>query len=377
MYVAEKQGKRYLVINPESPLIQGFANVDDQFASFQVPTFQQPTPSPFFSMNGLPAFQLPTAPVNFGTRGVFPASITGPWSGAKMNGFPLLQGQTDTGGVFRGYLAVPIVSRYPVSPYTGYGGYNRPPTVYSHPNTPTMYQHLAEPDYYHQQFDNRPSYYPEGFGTHMSPSSSFESDYEPLRDLPAAPFIRDDESTRGIPIQYQPHDDYSHYQYPSDGQRTDSYYPHIGMEGFGNEQVGYGGNRINSENFGTMFNHGVFGGDRPNLSTEGSSSSRIADFGDPRGPENNGPGRQTSENFASMFDGDFGERSSFAERQNSNYHPFEQNDQVMKRSSSSSNTNKQGPPHPYVFTKEHVGFGPITVEAHTASYKGSDPKDDD
>ena len=52
---------------------------------------------------------------------------------------------------------------------------------------------------------------------------------------------------------------------------------------------------------------------------------------------------------------------------------FEMDNQMVKRS-------HQQPQHhqgPYVFTKDHVGFGPITVEAHTASYKGSDPKDDD
>ena len=102
VYITEKQGKRYLVINPESPaLVQGFANVDDHFTGFKLPLTNS-------FINGAPA-ALPS----FGTRGVFPASMQGPWSSMTMSGMPIFSGQT-TGGIFHGYMAVPVVSREPM-----------------------------------------------------------------------------------------------------------------------------------------------------------------------------------------------------------------------------------------------------------------------
>lgn len=367
LYITEKQGKRFLVINPDSPLIQGFANVDDQFTSFQIPSYN--SGAAFYNINGLPSMQVPTIPSFGASAGLFPSTFGGsPYPGMKINGFPFLGGQTDSGGLFRGFIAVPITTQFPLTPLSGYRGFGQSPSAFpfftrnSFPLNNGFYGNplpTDEPGYHSNYF------HPPIYGGRRS--MDFDGGQDVAMDRYHEQNININDQGELVDQRFYEnnHADDNHFSsiiggdfgersnFERPGPR-DGDFPHFNSapgENFGERPSPRNGNfphfnPVPGENF----------GERSNF--EGS---------DPRG--GNFPNH-----FSSMFGGTFSEKSDFEKPISGveNFPDFERNNEVFKRSREQSY-----PIKPYVFTKEHVGFGPITVEAHTASYKGEDPKDDD
>lgn len=198
VYITEKQGKRYLVINPQSPaLIQGFANVDDHFTGFQLPLANS-------FINGAPA-ALPS----FGTRGVFPAAMQGPWSSMTMSGMPVFSGQS-TGGIFHGYMAVPVVSREPLGPMSSFA---TPQISYPLPTAYASRTPFPEngPGYFH---DNGPlPFHNEGY-VHEGPLDPRREDLGAFNH----PVIHQ-ESNFGTPVPPSFHQYDVHHVSPGEGYR--------------------------------------------------------------------------------------------------------------------------------------------------------------
>lgn len=370
--IQEKLGKRYLVINPDSPLIQGFANVDNQFASFEMPDQNSGT---FFNMNGFPSVQLPTnfGPTNFGrspfgTSSVFPSNLAGPYSAMnamKLNGLPLLGGQTDSGGLFRGFVAVPITTRFPMSGFSGFGRMIGTPSLPSQQLFPPFGSQLAFHDSYRQN-------YPTPISPNYLPNLYRSSEYQqPI--YPSQPdFQQSVYGNRPLDFGYE-----SNLQHETS---MDQYHSqNIDL----NEQQEIGDHAISGRN-----REGNFDSDDERNKEDHFAPMFGGNFGgiSDRNRERNfdsGEESDREDHVASMFGGNFGERSQFEDNFRRNQMPFERNlgmenfpqnlgmGNAFKRSSTFAH-----PIKPFVFTKEHVGFGPITVEAHTASYRGDDPKDD-
>jgi len=241
--------------------------------------------------------------------------MRGSFSGPTMNGFPYLGGQTDSAGIFRGYVAVPITTRFPVSRF----GFNSPPTPY-YPSGPTFGNQFLSQENFHENYGNYGNY-----------GSDFQSQLHNNFELPLA-------TNNRLPY------------FSNQGNRNL-------LSRFDDEQVPQTP-EMNMDNYHSQNINLDEGGDfeRPGLNDGGSS--RGGDHFDPF--------------FGGMFD------RHQANDLPSRELPFETNFEgvggnTFKRSSNLQHRSAK----PFVFTKEHVGFGPITVEAHTASYRGEDPKEDD
>lgn len=309
LFISEKKGKRYLVINPASPLIQGFASVDDQVSSFSMPTF---SPGPM--MNGFQSFQIPYS--NFPSAFGSPSVVRSPYVGMKMNGFPLIGGQSDMSGIFRGYVAVPITTRFPFSPSMygsfpsfqsmgsqfGYGEGFR--MLFDHGNE------IRTP--FHQEIDLRGSSYRSNF--FHSPYTQMEREGERMEN-------------NGY---FDPRSTVDNYQHDYN---------------LGDPEIDRNDERKVSKMFGGLFR------ENSNFDQVTGPQGEPAVAASPSGPA----AAAVQSPGSAAVDPPFQNERSY---------------ENFKRSENAR-------PHPYVFTKEHVGFGPITVEAHTASYKGEDPKDDE
>lgn len=325
LYVTEKQGKRYLVINPENPLIQGFANIDDHYSSFSVPAFDSGS---IMNVNGMPAY--PSSPPYGTPYGAFPAPLNSPRvprfgpGGMSFNGYPLLGGQASN-GVFRGFVAVPIFSRVPpiegpnhrgsyggAFPFNFEGGWPRYDEQRSF--------HGGEPPYHGGDLP----YPPQGkFSDGID--SDFSIDYRPRVDM--SRFDNHDVITSTHPDNYYDDPGYDPYHEEKDNSFLD------------NRQETIRPFKPRPNPFSSMFG--------APMGAEQINDERVRDFeGVPHGSDN-------SNNFQDAFASKRSEYPHFPHYVNG---------------------------RPYVFTKEHVGFGPITVEAKTASAgaaKEEDPKDDD
>lgn len=439
IYITEKQGKRFLVINPSNPaFVEGFADVDHQYAGFKLPLNNN-------LMSGYPLQQQPnmeSGNQEFGTPGIFPAAVQGPWSSMKISGIPILRGQT-IGGVFRGYMAVPVLSRLPVNE-----GFAQPlyppqpeqqqPFLYNH-----MYQQHQAPSYLHEaprvveQLPQYPLFHQraDGFFNNHVDSNIQSTPYLNTQQHPyyypiMSPTTTQEFDNNRLSSNYYLHHpqptpliqpasqfglvDY-HYIHDRPGEaRSHSFFHYRGDPGYQGPLLPqhnfYRDQQPveQEENFQLSQSRDVleqqqqqheivdqqrFASDRNTANSEEDTmspsslplpapvepavSAKPFQFQDIHESEveanrgsmfssyfNNGP--TSSEPY-----GQFMEKSNIENQQQQPQ--FEMDNQMVKRS-------HQQPQHhqgPYVFTKDHVGFGPITVEAHTASYKGSDPKDDD
>ena len=455
IYITEKQGKRFLVINPSSPaFVEGFADIDHQYAGFKLPLNNNNL------LSGYPPLPLQQQPnidggnQEFGTPGIFPAAVQGPWSSMKISGMPILRGQS-FGGVFRGYMAVPVLSRLPVngfsqplyqpqsqSPQQGFlynNLYQQAPSYIQ--ETPRVVEQYPRYPFYHQRIDRyfnnlQPSPYltqPHPYYPRMTPTTQeydnnrVSSNYYPHQEQQ----VLQSHSLFGLQDYHYIHDEprearrhsFFHYRGEAGYQAPLAQVPQeqVPQEQVPQEQEQVPQEQLPPHNFyrdqpseqeepfqqtsqsRDIFeqqrepeDHGRFAGNTVNSEEELLSaapampspvSAKPFQFEDIHESEveanrgsmfssyfNNGP--------ASSQQGPFGVQNHFMEKSNIDNQQqqgsFEMDNQMVKRSrqqfQQSQQQHHQGP---YVFTKDHVGFGPITVEAHTASYKGSDPKDDD
>jgi len=441
IYITEKQGKRFLVINPSNPaFVEGFADVDHQYAGFKLPLNNN-------LLSGYPPLPLQEQPnlnagnQEFGTPGIFPAAVQGPWSSMRISGMPILRGQTQ-GGLFRGYMAVPVLSRLPVnvfsrplypphlyptqpepqqpllynnmyqqhqqqqeapSPYL----HEAPRVVEQYPRYPLYHPrmdnyfnnlrptpYLTQPHPYYprmspttQEFENRVpfNYYPHPQPPVLQPASQFGLvDYHYIHNEPseARSFFhyRGESGFQAPPLSLPQHNFYrdqpSPQEEPFQSSQSRDIFEQQQHEQEDQQRFLGDGNAVNGEEEGL-----------PSLppSVVSPVSAKPFQFEDIHESEveanrgsmfssyfNNGPGAS----------GPFGVQNQFMEKSNienqqQQQPSFEMDNQMVKRSRQQPQQQQQHHQGPYVFTKDHVGFGPITVEAHTASYKGSDPKDDD
>ena len=387
IYITEKQGKRFLVINPSSPtFVEGFADVDHQYAGFKLPLNNN-------LMDGFPLQQqqmVGSETHDFGTPGIFPAAVQGPWSSMKISGMPILRGQT-FGGVFRGYMAVPVLSRLPVN------GFSHPLYPSSQPPLPYNNFYHPAPPYFHQAprvdeqyplyhrrmeyFNHNPNiqpyprqhhfpYYPNTRELDRTLSSFYSHQQQQLQQQPPPPqFGLEDYHY----IHDEPGEEENHY---FTGYRVDprlQLSPHS-QERFPPAQPHHFFEQ--QQHSFTSNGDGVDGDDEnkmPSLPLPPAPPIAAKPFQFEDIHESEMEANKDSM-FSSYFNGPFGEENHFDNSNAENQPPFGEDNQMVKRSRQQPQQHHQGP---YVFTKEHVGFGPITVEAHTASYKGSDPKDDD
>jgi len=453
IYITEKQGKRFLVINPSSPaFVEGFADIDHQYAGFKLPLNNNNLLSGYPPLPLQQQSNMDGGNQEFGTPGIFPAAVQGPWSSMKISGMPILRGQS-FGGVFRGYMAVPVLSRLPVN------GFSQP--LYrpqpQQPQQPFLYNNMYQqqaPSYiqeaprvveqyprypfYHQRMDR---YFNNRHDSNLQPSP-YLSQSHPYY-LRMSPTTQEYDNNR-VPSNYYPHQEQpvlqphsqfglQDYRYihdePSEARRH-SFFHYRGESGYQAPQEQVPQEQLPPQDFNrdqpseqeepfqqTSQSRDVFEqqqqqqqrepedqqrfvGDSNTVNSEEEPlptvpampspvSAKPFQFEDIHESEveanrgsmfssyfNNGP--------ASSQQGPFGVQNQFMEKPNldnkqqqqqQQQGPFEMDNQMVKRSR--QQLQQQHHRGPFVFTKDHVGFGPITVEAHTASYKGSDPKDDD
>ena len=420
IYITEKQGKRFLVINPSSPaLVEGFAGVDNQYAGFRMPLFNnivQPRPQfpsfpPFQQISDYDGSSVGDSGTqqDFGTPGIFPAAFRGPWSSMRVSGMPVLRGQT-VGGVFRGFMAVPVLSsRLPVANRFSqpllYPQRTIPAQQMMFPATPqySMYHHTA-PSYFQQQPPHR-VYQTDRFPIFQK----FQRHFYPPPQQRHVPYYASnnahDELLDRTPSSMEAPGFYQHHIAPPQP-------PKFGLEDY--QYMHDAGEPVtHDENNNARYEEGTYPRPIPVMQPQQQEipyneeqprpiqlrptfdngqqqqqQQRIEqNIGDPAesmmpSPIATSQGDDIHETeveanrgsmFSSDFNGPFGEQNHFDKSTVENQQAFTEDNQMVKRSRQQQH-HQQGP---YVFTKDHVGFGPITVEAHTASYKSSDPKDDD
>lgn len=322
LYITEKKGKRYLVINPESPLIQGFANVDEQFTSFAIPAFG---PTSMMSVNGAPAFSIPNQFITPYRTPSFPPSFPQPlfnpipsppqfgFDRGLTFGNPVLGRPLSGNGIFRGFVTVPVFSRPPM---TGYRD-----------------RFLGGPRYndeeYRNVFNGEP-YGDVGYRNSYRTSQGIEyPDRGPLEDS-----YRSD----GPLYEHRP-DDPEHisvdYRPTVNAPRENNY--------FVNDQTGEV--------------------DMSNVNTYGPPhNAEEYPFRGPPDTRNYSPEPFSEAEYRTINNPVVGAGVDFPDTENPALA------EIRKRSEYGK---------PYVFTKEHVGFGPITVEAKTASAAGKEDKEED
>lgn len=369
LYITEKQGKRYLVINPENPLIQGFANVDDQYTSFAIPAY---VANPMMNMNRVPAFPnqfmipygVPTArsfppllgntiPPHLGFEGPLPLS----------NGYPISSSPLPSNGLFRGFVTVPVFSRIPPSNYRN--TFNNGPSYEGRGFRNSFNNGPSYEGGIRNSFNHGPSY--EGdFRNSFNNDLGYDEEYNygpgpgaseyPKRRLPDFPEAS--EYLGGPPLDSFHPDEGLYQRHPDDPEqisvdyRPRVYAPHDEIATYSDRNVERYSNNNNINN-----------------NYEPSPSSDEFDNRDD-GIQNFVPRPFSAEDYQNMNNAVVHE--GWGSRHELN-RPFNLFAEIRKRSEYGK---------PYVFTKEHVGFGPITVEAKTASSaskgdKEEDPKDDE
>jgi len=403
LYVTEKGGKRYLVLNADSPAINAFAEVGNKYMQFRVPlrTWSQFQNPPIYDN---PSVQLPdnlpTYPYNQADDSSFGSRFGNGMSPYSSNGYDPRYGQRLTNSredqyrFMNGYEQQPPTNMPVGLPYAP-PDYGRSAPSYSW-GTPQVDQPYRPPfsAYGYNRMSQRAPYYnrngyryplpttsyPNNFGAYVNQNAGTNYDSGVGRMVPdsnyaasymwgpgysgqhntAAAFMQISSQQHLVPAGayqdpiYNPHE--TEQFYPDGMQNAEGRTLQQPPPQQRQEQQQQANFVPSPQPALTESNLDLPEGHIVNPLT---TYQKKMDFASLAGLE-----KSTTTTITDEESGPEG-REVAAEQPEPNF-----DEQGFKRSGGTDGM-------PIVFTKEHVGFGPITVEAKTASAQTNDPEDDD
>lgn len=394
IYITEKNGKRFLVVNPNSnsELIKGFANVDSHFVSFAIPENGR-NGHPVSHINGLPAVNLPgnsaMHPGPFGKSAAFDYQFPGDDSLYNNNQ-----------GAFQGYMAVPIVNGMNPNGFMGFnagyfnngfngifsGGYNNGFSAGFNGGLNGFNQGFGG---YNNGFNSFNNGYNNGYNNRFN--SQFPPPYVPQQNMfpmqypnqgVVDPFYQQRRGFNGNAFMYGP----AFYGNP---------YAHRNMfESISMTQTGVPGHFYRDPSYNPRESEAMFQSEGPHT-TRDEFEQRPSDLNQAetnevdneirfseethrageKQEEQTTQSEPTEEAKSTPSDENSSQQEGIQEDPEPNYETQENGPQGYSPSPVEIQDPNKRSNSPFVFTKDHVGFGPITVEAKTANAPLDDPDD--